>query len=121
MKLLRFALFLMLSVVSTRAGTLSGTVRDPEGAAISNVHIVIHWDSSGSAYLKDNLGIRQDFVATTDMNGHYSVELPPGFYDVFVSATTFSPRCDKLRLRGKENRTYDVKLTVSPVTARELD
>jgi hypothetical protein len=96
-------------------------VRDSEGAAISNAHIVVHWDSSGFNYLKDNLGIKQDIAATTDARGRFSVELPPGFYDVFVTATAFSPRCDKVRVKGKETRTYDVKLTVSPVTARELD
>ncbi len=121
MNLIRFAVLLLFSVVAAKAGTLSGTVRDSEGAAISNAHIVVHWDSSGFNYLKNNLGIKQDIAATTDARGRFSVELPPGFYDVFVTATAFSPRCDKVRVKGKETRTYDVKLTVSPVTARELD
>jgi hypothetical protein len=121
MSLIRFAVLLLFSVVSTRAGTLSGTVRDSEGAVISNAHVVVHWDSSGSNYLKDNLGIKQDIAATTDSNGRFSVELPPGFYDVFVTAMAFTPHCDKIRLKDKEARTYDVKLKISPVTLKELD
>ena len=36
MNLIRFKILLLLTVVSTRAATLSGTVRDSEGAVISN-------------------------------------------------------------------------------------
>jgi hypothetical protein len=35
-------------------------VRDSEGAAIANARVLVHWDPSGSNYLKDNLGIKQD-------------------------------------------------------------
>jgi hypothetical protein len=66
-------------------------VRDSESAVIANAHVVVHWDSSGSNYLKDNLGIKQEIAATTDSTGHFSVELPPGFYDVFVTAMAFTP------------------------------
>jgi len=121
MNLIRFTILLLLTVVSTRASTLSGTVRDSVGAVISNAHVIVHWDSSGSNYLKDNLGIRQDIAATTDSNGHFSVELAPGFYDVFVTAIAFTPHCEKVRLKDKEAKKYDVKLKVSPITFKELD
>jgi Carboxypeptidase regulatory-like domain len=121
MNLIRFAVLLLFSVAYTRAGTLSGTVRDSEGGVISNAHVVIHWDPSGSNYLKDNIGIKQDIAATTDSSGHFSVELPPGFYDVFVTAMAFTPHCDKVRLKHKETRNYEVKLKMSPVTSKELD
>src|SRR5580700_8327413 len=55
MKLIRFTALLLLAVVSTRASTLSGTVRDSEGAVIANAQVTVHWDRSGSNYLKDNL------------------------------------------------------------------
>ena len=120
MNLIRFTILLLLTVVPTRAATLSGTVRDSEGAVISNACVTVHWDSSGSNYLKDNLGIRQDIAATTDSSGHFSVELPPGFYDVFVTAMAFTPQSDKVHLKEKEAKKYDVKLKVSPVTSKEL-
>ena len=118
---IRITVLLLLAVASTRAATLSGTVRDSEGAVISNAHVIVHWDSSGSNYLKDNLGIKQDIAATTDSSGHFSVDLPPGFYDVFVTAMAFTPHCDKVRLKDKEARAYEVKLKISPVTSKELD
>ena len=121
MNLLRFAALLLFSVVSTRAGTLSGTVRDSEGAVIANAHVVVHWDPSGSNYLKDNIGIKQDIAATSDSSAHFSVELLPGFYDVFVSAVALTPHCGKVRVKDKEPRTYEVKLKISPVTSKELD
>jgi hypothetical protein len=121
MNLIRSAVILLFSVVSATAGTLSGAVRDSEGAVISDTHVVVHWDSSDSNYLKDNLGIKEDIATTTDSSGHFSLELPPGLYDVFVTGGAFTPRCDKVRLKGQEARTYDVKLKVSPVASRELD
>ena len=121
MNLVRLSLLLLSAVISTSATTLSGTVRDSEGAVISNAHVIVHWDPSGSNYLKDNFGIKQDIAATTDSNGNFSVELPPGFYDLFVTAMAFTPHCDKVRLKDKAAKTYEVKLKISPVTSKELD
>jgi hypothetical protein len=112
---------LLIGGSSATGATLAGTVRDSEGAVIAKAHIVIHWDPSGANYLKDNIGIKEDIISTTDSNGGFSVDLPAGFYDVFVSAISFSPICDKIRLKGNEPRKYEVKLKVSPVTSKELD
>lgn len=103
------------------AATLSGTVRDSEGAAIPKAHVVVHWDSTGSTFLKDNIRTEEDKIATADANGEFSLDLPPGFYDVFISATAFSPHCEKVRLNGKGMKKFEVKLKVSPVTSQELD
>ena len=121
MNLRRIALFLLLAVTSTKAATLSATVRDSGGAVISKAHVVIHWDPSGSNYLKDDSGIKQDITVTTDSNGRFSLDLPAGFYDVFVTAAAFSPHCAKVRLRDKEAKAYEVKLKISPVVVKELD
>jgi hypothetical protein len=121
MNILRFSFLLLLAVVSAKAATLSGTVVDSEGAVISNAHIIVHWDSSGSNYLKDNLGIKQDSTVTSDSKGKFAMELPPGFYDVFVAATAFSPYCEKVRLKANEAKTYRIRLKISEVTSKELD
>lgn len=121
MNILRLTLLLLLTTVSTTAAALVGTVRDSEGAVIPHAVVIIHWDAAGSNYLKDNIGIKEDVTATTDSNGRFSVSLPPGFYDVFVAATAFSPSCDKIRLKGNGSKTYDVKLKVSQLTLQELD
>jgi hypothetical protein len=49
------------------------------------------------------------------------LDLQPGFYDVFISASAFSPHCEKVRLNGKGTKRLDAKLKVSPVTSQELD
>jgi hypothetical protein len=81
---------------------------------------VIHWDPAGSNYLGDNVGIKADITVSTDSDGKFSLELPSGFYDVFVTATAFTPHCEKIRLKDRP-KTFDVKLKVSPVASKELD
>jgi len=113
---------IVLSIATPgRAAILSGTVCDSEGAVIPRAHVVVHWDSAGSNYLKDNIGTKEDKIATTDANGQYSLDLQPGFYDVFISASAFSPHCEKVRLNAKGTKRLDVKLKVSPVMSQELD
>jgi hypothetical protein len=108
-------------LLTTQAATLSGTVRDSEGAVIAKAHVVVHWDEAGAVYLGDNLGIKEDITVSTDSSGKFSVGLPPGFYDVFVTATAFAPHCEKIRLKEKQAKNVEVKLTISKVTSKELD
>jgi hypothetical protein len=121
MNFTRLSFLFLLSALATSAATLSGTVRDRSGAVIASAHIVVHWDASGSNYLKDNIGVKQDVTLTTDSNGHFSIDLPPGFYDIFVSATAFSPSCEKVRIKREETKNLDARLKLSPVTSKELD
>jgi hypothetical protein len=87
----RIILFAALSLLfsftafSADPATLSGTVMDQQGAAIPNGCVIVHWDSAGLDGVKENIGIRDDKIARTDSTGHFSVELPPGVYDVFVA------------------------------------
>jgi len=118
---LRVALLFLILTLTAHGATLSGTVRDSEGAVIANAHVLIHWDAAGSGYLRDNAGIKEDIAVTTDSKGQFSVELPPGFYDVFVTAIAFTPHCEKIRLKDKQAKTYEVRLNISPVTSKELD
>jgi hypothetical protein len=121
MKTFRVALLLLMSALSARAATLSGTVRDSEGGVIAKAHVVIHWDAAGSNYLGDNVGIKEDIALSTDANGKFSLELPPGFYDVFVASTAFAPHCEKIRLKEKQTKSIEVKLPLSKITSQELD
>src|SRR5262249_61777250 len=63
-----------------------------------------YWDEAGSNYLNDYTGIKADITLRTDSNGKFSPELPPGFYDIFVTATAFTPRCDKIRVQSDYSR-----------------
>lgn len=121
MKFLRLTLLALIATSSIQGATLSGTVRDSEGAVIAKAYVVIHWDPSGSNYLSDNVGMKKDVILATDSNGQFSADLPPGFYDVFVTATSFSPYCEKIRVKTAATKTFEVRLKVSPVTSKELD
>jgi hypothetical protein len=100
---------------------IGGQVMDLEGAVIANARIIVHWDPSGSKVgLSDNGGIQQDAIATTDAKGKYLIGVPAGFYDVFVSATAFTPTASKVRVKTGQLATHNVHLKVDPLVSREL-
>ena|ERR1022692_3899503 len=71
---------------------ITGQVTDSQGAVIAKARVLVHWDPSGStAGLTDNVGAAQDISVVTDDSGKYSAVVPSGFYDVFVTATGFTP------------------------------
>jgi hypothetical protein len=113
---------LLFSIFSAgQESALLGHVRDANGAAIANARVMIHWDSSGSRVgLIDNIGVKQDVVVTTDRKGHYSVALPPGLYDVFVSSDAFTPASAKVRVKRGTTVIHDVIMRLAPNVLREL-
>lgn len=120
-------LFFLICVPCTLAATrtgIKGTVEDVHGVAVSaglKPRVLVHWDASGSHIgLKSNVGIRRDIVVDTDSTGRFLVELPPGFYDIFVSAFAFSPACRKVRVRSGEVIIFDAKLRPDPLVSKEL-
>jgi len=115
------ALILTLSVSLVAQSTLNGVVTDVSGGAIAGAVIVIHWDSSGSKVgLHSNVGIKEDLVVRTGANGDFSVNLPPGFYDVFISSMAFTPVCRKVRLNAGSTVTFDPKLRLDVLVSAEL-
>jgi hypothetical protein len=114
--------FLCISWLSANPkSSISGQVTDSEGAVIANARVLVHWDSSGSAVgLRDNIGIKQDVIVATDTSGQYSANVPPGFYDVFVSAGAFTPTATKVRVEDGEAATFSTKLKVDPLVSKEI-
>lgn len=107
--------------VADGLGTLKGTIRDSEEAAVKGARILVHWDSAGAAAgLRTNVGLDHDLTVQSDVNGQFAVELPPGFYDVYVSAVAFSPHCRKIRIKAGETATYQVNLRADPLVTKEL-
>jgi hypothetical protein len=75
--------------------------------------VFIHWDSAGSTVgLKSNIGIKADLSIRSKDDGTFSVEVPPGFYDVFVAEPAFTPVCRKVRIKpsGEVDTTFRMKL-----------
>jgi hypothetical protein len=116
------SVFLCISWLSANPkSSISGQVTDSEGAVIANARVLVHWDSSGSAVgLRDNIGIKQDVIVATDTSGQYSANVPPGFYDVFVSAGAFTPTATKVRVEDGEAATFSTKLKVDPLVSKEI-
>lgn len=100
---------------------VQGVVTGSAGTLLTNAQLVVHWDPSGStAGLKTNVGIPEDRFLKTDTHGAFYAEIPPGFYDVFVTAPGFSPDCRKIRLKPGENTTFNSKLQTDPLVTQEL-
>jgi hypothetical protein len=116
-----FAIALFVSAVPPANGKLSGSVTDQNGTAVSEAFIVVHWDPSGSTVgLTSNVGISHDLNLQSGKDGGYSIDLPPGFYDVFVSSMAFTPSCQKIRVWSGKSARFSPKLTVSPLVTKEL-
>ena len=87
---MRYFLPLTLAIIAPAIASgemLKGAVTDSSGTPISGAMLMVHWDSAGSTVgLKSNVGIKADLIIRTKDDGTFSVDLPPGFYDVFASA-----------------------------------
>jgi len=115
-----FFLFLSCASAAPRPA-ITGQITDSEGAVIANARVFVHWDPSGSAVgLRDNIGIKKDVMVLTDASGRYSANVPPGFYDVFVSAMAFTPTATKVRVKEEQPGTFSPKLKVDPLVTKEL-
>jgi len=100
---------------------VQGVVTDAAGKLLTDAQLVVHWDPSGAKTgLKTNVGIPEDRFLKTDTHGAFYAELPPGFYDILVTAPGFSPDCRKIRLKPNENATFNSKLQPDPLVAKEL-
>jgi hypothetical protein len=108
------ALMLNVGFALPLTNSISGTVKDLEGGVISGARVMVHLDSSVSG-LKE----AADMVITSDKNGQFTLEVVPGFYDVFVSAPAFSPQCTKVRVREAEPAIYMPRLPADPLVIKE--
>ena len=112
---------LLATCAVAQKSAITGQVQDSEGAAIAKARILVHWDSSGSAVgLTDNIGLAQDVTTLSDANGHFSVAVPPGFYDLFVTAQAFTPAAVKVRVKSNASAEFDVRLHADPKITKEL-
>jgi Carboxypeptidase regulatory-like domain len=115
------AIVLLASADTVGKVKLSGRVTDSHGVKISGANLIVRWDPSGSdTGLDSNVGLHENLNVRVDETGVYSVEIPPGFYDVFVSSPSFEPFCRKVRLRPGESQTLNPKLAVSLLVSKEL-
>jgi hypothetical protein len=98
-------------VAASPQGKLRGTIKDQQGAAIARAFVLVHPDQINKR--------KNDRVLQTNSYGEYSIGLPPGFYDVFVSEVGFSPSCRKVWIRTGQTAVYDTMLVLDPVEIHE--
>jgi len=100
---------------------LQGVITDSAGNVLTDAQLVVHWDPSGSkSGLTTNVGIPEDRFLKSDTHGAFYAEIPPGFYDILVTAPGFSPDCRKIRLQPGQNVTFNSKLHADPLVTKEL-
>ena len=103
--------------VAAPVGTIQGRVSDSEGAAIKGAHVLFHLDPSGQTKSAPTV----DIVRETDVNGHFNVQLEPGFYDVCIMATAFTPECRKLLVSKDGGHTQsNARLNADPLVIKHL-
>ena len=111
----------LFSAASFCQQPLKGTVTDSEGAAIFNAMVLIHSDPLGSRVgLSSNAGLKTDIVLHTDAHGRFEAALTSGFYDVFVSATAFSPACRKIRVKVTPPQDLRFRMEAAPLVMKEI-
>jgi hypothetical protein len=101
---------------SATPGTIKGRVLDSEGAVIKGAHLLFHPDSSGQS----KPGSRSDMVRETDAAGRFDIRLHPGFYDVCVMATAFTPECRKVLVTTGKAILYDTQLKMDALVMQHL-
>src|SRR5579862_5211419 len=111
---IRLLTFLGMTVAlgaSCYAATVSGTVKDPDGAPFQ-----------GAFVQAQNTKTRMTFMALSDQQGHYRVEkLPAGEYQLQIKATGFrgDPR-NGVTLQADQNASFDFAMQKAPVRWNEI-
>jgi hypothetical protein len=109
------SLYCSLATAAT-PGTIKGRVLDSEGAVIKGAHLLFHLDSSG----QNKPVSRSDMARKTDAAGRFDIQLEPGFYDVCVMATAFTPECRKVLVTTGKAILWDTQLKMDALVIQHL-
>ncbi len=96
---------------------LSGKINDAIGAVIPRAFVVVHPDTEGLVPPADK---REVQMLSSDMNGLFTAEVKPGFYDVCVMSSSFIPECRKVNVKPGKGLKLHFVLHVSPEVLNEL-
>ncbi|HUL73281.1 MAG TPA: carboxypeptidase-like regulatory domain-containing protein [Vicinamibacterales bacterium] len=110
------AIALCAGLAAFSATKVSGRVSDELGTAIKNAHVLFHYDPAGET----KQVARPDVAVDTDVAGRFEIELEPGFYDVCIMATAFTPDCRKILVTSGRVVQHDAKLKVDPLVTRHI-
>ena len=102
--------FLSLSGYPLIAQTLNGTVRDATGAVLYQAVVVVqHWGNDAQHRVKPDppMSVQPDF------QGHYSISLLPGIYDVLVSCPFCMPQLKQVKVKAGGDVQFSPQLKFS--------
>ncbi len=98
---------------------LSIQVRDESGGVIPDARIFVVWDPVAPGAQK-NAQEPAEIYLKTDGQGWSKTEVKPGFYDVFVTSSYFTPACRKMRLKAGEAAKLEIRLKLDSVVVNEF-
>lgn len=99
-------------------GTLSGTVLDPQGAAVSNVSIEVRWNDVNHGTGLEKGPRSKTLKVKTNSAGEFSVNLQPGDWDVFAYLDGFAPTCTVVLI--EPGKTTNTKLRLPAYAAMSI-
>jgi Carboxypeptidase regulatory-like domain len=89
---------------ATAGATLSGTVTGPSGTGVASATVIVTNEATGKVS-----------QAQADFAGHYTFpNLPPGDYQVSVSAKGYETKMGKVTLAPGGNEQFDAALAATP-------
>ena len=105
--LLSMGLLLGVHAQSSTTGNITGTVRDPQGAAVPKAEVTITDEKTGATRT----------VTATEDGFYNATSLPAGMYSISTSPTGFKKTVSTgVELHVNENKTVNLELQVGAVT-----
>jgi hypothetical protein len=125
LSLLVFCVVLNAPGLGQELGTLTGSLVDPQGAAVANSIIELRrnyvdnrmsWN--GARPKKQKQPHNKTRQVSTDMSGQFAVALPEGNWDIFAYRDGFAPTCTIALVES--GKTTKVELRFPTVTANSI-
>lgn len=86
----------------SKTGIAGKVITKVEQSPLGNVFILAHSSLSNT-----------DVHVRSNAKGAYSIELPPGVYDLFFATEAYSPICRKIEVQPNETVNFNVTLDVN--------
>jgi hypothetical protein len=112
-------LFLPIGSGNETKATLQVVVKDELGAVIPRAKLLVRWDPA-SLQVEASRGENPDTTSQADERGQMAIALNPGFYDVLVTSSSFTPSCKKVRIKTGTTVSMEFKLKADPLVTAEL-
>lgn len=114
-------LTLVLALFACQRQTSLGQTSDKDGTLIVRVMWGDEYNTPAKVvYIEARGFVRQidsskSFLLKNTSAGQYEASLPPGYYDVFVSEDSSTPRCRRVMIHGGSPTYWTLKLEIDDV------